>query len=151
VSKRVFVSYSHHDAALVTPVVHLLRATKDVVFFDADSIRAGKKWRTELSRALLGANLVVVFWCVHSSSSMEVASEYQAAIRAEKDLLPVILDSTPVPTELCEFQWIDFRELARKQHVNEEGENLDASLPFGLLVALALIIASSCCRYALAR
>jgi len=123
-SKRIFVSYSRRDAALVTPVVRLLRATKDVVFLDSDSIRPGKKWRTELSAGLMNANLVVVFWCLHSSESLEVAKEYKAAVRAKKDVLPVLLDSTPAPADLREFQWIDFRDLAREQHGNAEGSEV---------------------------
>jgi len=104
----------------VTPVVRLLRATKDFVFLDSDTIQAGRKWRAEIAGALRNASLVVVFWCRHSSESSEVETEYQAAIAAEKDILPVLLDSTPMARALMEFQWIDFRELAREQHLDLE-------------------------------
>ena len=115
-SQRIFVSYSHEDASLVTPVVRLLRATRDFVFLDSDTIRPGKKWREELERALGDASLVVLFWCMHSSESSEVEAEYQAAVAAEKDILPVLLDSTPLQYGLDEYQWIDFRELVGGQH-----------------------------------
>jgi hypothetical protein len=127
-SQRIFVSYSHHDAPLVAPVVRLLRATKGLVFLDSDSLTPGKRWRTELSASLLDANLVILFWCLHSSESQEVAKEYQAAVRGEKDVLPVLLDSTPVPPNLREFQWIDFRELARDQHGNVGGSRAQDAL-----------------------
>jgi len=113
---RVFISYSHADATLVTPVVGLLRATKDFVFLDADTIRPGQKWRAEISEALANASLVVVFWCRHSSVSAEVEAEYRAAMDANKDILPVLLDSTPVTPPLRDFQWIDFRQLAGGNH-----------------------------------
>jgi hypothetical protein len=115
-SHRIFVSYSHHDAVLVTPVVRLLRATRDLVFLDADSIRPGTRWRAGIADALREASLVVVFWCRHSHESAEVKTEYRTAVRARKDVLPVLLDSTELPPDLTEFQWIDFRELARERH-----------------------------------
>ncbi len=104
----------------MTPVVRLLRATKDFVFLDSDTIQAGRRWRAEIAGALRNASLVVVFWCRHSSESSEVEVEYQAAIAAEKDILPVLLDSTPIAPALTEFQWIDFRELARERHLDLE-------------------------------
>jgi len=112
----IFVSYSHQDARLVMPVVRLLRATEGLVFLDADSIKPCKKWQQEITKGLETAKLVVVFWCNHSGQSAEVKKEYAAAIAGGKDLLPVLLDSYPVPDDLAEFQWIDFREIVGPAH-----------------------------------
>lgn len=49
---NVFVSYSHDDAALVTPIVKLLRVNKALVFQDLDSIELGKRWREQAGRAV---------------------------------------------------------------------------------------------------
>ena len=113
---NVFVSYSHDDAVLVTPIVKLLRVNKALVFQDLDSIELGKKWREQAGRALAEAHLVVLFWCVHSSHSGEVESEYRSALKTGKDLLPVLLDATPLPADLSEFQWIDFRGTVGANH-----------------------------------
>lgn len=128
-SQRVFISYSRQDAPLVTPVVGLLRATRDFVFLDADTIAPGRKWRAEIDSALRDASLVVVFWCRHSSESMEVQSEYRTAIAADKDVLPVLLDSTPVAGDLAEFQWIDFRELAGERHAGPASDDRVSRVP----------------------
>ena len=113
---NVFVSYSHADASLVAPVVKLLRVNKSLVFQDIDSIRPGKKWQGEIATALAESHLVVVFWCDHASRSNEVSKEWQTAIEQEKDLLPLLLDTTPLPPELAEFQWIDFRGTVGANH-----------------------------------
>lgn len=120
---QIFVSYSHLDAALVIPIVRLLRATKGWVFLDSDSIQPGKKWRGQIDEALRTATLVVVFWCRHSNESSEVEQEYQSALIAQKDVLPVLLDSTELPPALGAFQWIDFRQLGGQMHDDsiEEG------------------------------
>ena len=116
----VFVSYSHADASLVAPVVKLLRVNKSFVFQDIDRIQPGKKWRSEIAKALTEAQLVVVFWCGHASRSNEVSKEWKAAIEQEKDLLPLLLDATPLPPELGEFQWIDFRGTVGANHSSIE-------------------------------
>jgi hypothetical protein len=139
----IFVSYSHEDAALVTPVVRLLRATEGLVFQDSDSIGPGKRWRQELDAALVGADLIVVFWCRHSSRSAEVRREYAAAITAGKNVLPVLLDSTPVPENLSEFQWVDFRELAGDGHASawNSVRQLPKRYLFAGLIALLVLAA----------
>lgn len=112
----VFVSYSHADEALVDPVVKLLSVNDALVFQDKKSIPPGKRWRNEIARALAGARLVVVFWCDHSHRSTEVAAEWRAALDQDKDLLPVLLDATPLPPELGEYQWVDFRSTVGPAH-----------------------------------
>ena len=126
---RLFISYSHLDAELVIPVVDLLRETDAFVFIDSQNIRPGTKWRMELSAALKESNIVVVFWSQHSNASAEVEREYQEAIRAKKDILPVLLDSTPLPFDLTEYQWIDFRKLARKQREYAKKEEAQMPIP----------------------
>jgi hypothetical protein len=121
---QIFVSYSHLDAALVIPIVRLLRATKGWVFLDSDSIQPGKKWRGQIDEALRTATLVVVFWCRHSNESSDVEQEYQSALIAQKDVLPVLLDSTELPPALGAFQWIDFRQLAGQMHDDSIEEDI---------------------------
>ena len=113
---NVFISYSHVDAALVAPVVRLLRVNRSLVFQDSDRIPPGKRWRGEIAKALARSNLVIVFWCHHASRSNEVSNEWRAAIELAKDLLPLLLDSTPLPSELADFQWIDFRATVGTNH-----------------------------------
>jgi hypothetical protein len=117
-TSNVFVSYSHADATLVAPVVKLLRANRSLVFQDIDSIQPGKKWRSEILKGLAESDLVVVFWCDHASRSEEVCTEWKAAIEREKDLLPLLLDATPLPPELGDYQWIDFRETVGANHAS---------------------------------
>ncbi|MBC8870482.1 MAG: protein kinase [Planctomycetes bacterium] len=115
-STNVFLSYSHADASLVAPVVKLLRLNQSLVFQGIDDIQPGKRWRGEISRGLDESQLVVVFWCEHASRSRKVAREWKAATEKDKDLLPLLLDGTPMPPEMSEFQPIDFRETVGPNH-----------------------------------
>lgn len=115
-SPRIFVSYSHVDRPLVAPVVEVLRASENYVFFDSDSIRPGKKWREELEAAIANSDKIMVFWCEHSEASIEVGKEIGIALGRGKDLLPLLLDSTALPPRLGEYQYIDFRAAFGRAH-----------------------------------
>ena len=117
-STNVFVSYSHVDVSLVSPVVKLLRVNKSLVFQDIDTIEPGKRWQGQIAEALAESQVVVVFWCTHASASNEVSNEWHAAIEQRKDLLPLLLDGTPLPPQLAEFQWIDFRGTVGANHAS---------------------------------
>ncbi|MET0648524.1 MAG: toll/interleukin-1 receptor domain-containing protein [Pyrinomonadaceae bacterium] len=68
-------------------------------------------WSHEISRSIRASEIVFVFWCVHSSDSREVEAEYKYAIEQGRPVVPVILDETPLPDVLSQYQGIDFRVL----------------------------------------
>ena len=108
---NIFVSYSHTDGHLVKPVVEILRITEAFVFLDIDTLRHGKRWRDQVQGAIDSASTVVVFWCHHSSESEEVANEISFGLARGKDFLPILLDGTPPPPALAEFQYVDLRKV----------------------------------------
>lgn len=116
--KRFFVSYSHDDQKLVVPVVALLRSTPTDVFLDVDTIEPGDDWWKRVQDALDSTSSFVIFWCSHASDSTVVKQEWEFALDKGKRIIPVLLDSTPLPTRLAVFQWIDFRSFATSLHPN---------------------------------
>jgi hypothetical protein len=114
---NIFVSYSPADNELVSAIVSLLCASNSaLVYCDADSIRASDRWREELGSAISEANLVLVFWCHHSHTSYEVRKEFALALEQGKDVLPLLLDGTPLPSKLADRRYIDFRARAGVIH-----------------------------------
>ena len=131
---EVFISYSRQDEPIVVPIVRLLRlGERGIVFLDLDSIEPGELWRGKLEDALRAAKYVVLFWCSHSSNSREVEREYRAALATGKCLVPVLLDKTPLPPGLSEYQWIDLAALAGATH--SHAPSAPSSNPFADLVA----------------
>ena len=112
----VFVSYSREDGWLVKPIVDVIRATGSLVFRDEDSIAPGKRWRLEVTSAIAGCDAMLVFWCEHASESTEVKSEYIHALCLDKVCIPILLDATPLNSELEVYQAIDMRALALSGH-----------------------------------
>ena len=134
---RVFISYSRKDLHLIEPVVDLLRATRDMVFHDVDTIRPGKRWRAELDEALVDTNLLVVFWCRHAAGSKYVREEYEAAMAKGKDVLPLLIDDTPLPPSLADFQFIDFRTSIGSSHTYRRWMVIGGALSAVLLAGAA--------------
>ena len=107
---NIFVSYSPADNELVSAIVSLLCASNSaLVYCDADSIRRSGRWREELEAAISEANVVLVFWCHHSNTSYEVRKEFALALEQGKNVLPLLLDGTPLPSRLAGRRNIDFR------------------------------------------
>lgn len=150
---NVFISYSHKDSTLVKPVVSLMRAMRGTVFFDLDSIPHGLEWRDRLNGAIADTQLVVIFWCHHSCASEEVTWEYEKAIDYKKNVLPLLLDSTPLPQKLLAYQWLDFRAVIGLRHeiiiwVLRIGEMFRV-LTLGLLLGGSLLLATALFLYLL--
>lgn len=109
---RVFVSYSRVDKDLVAPIASVLRISTDI-FRDEDDITPGKRWNEEIEKSLLRSRVVLVFWSRAASESQYVESEYTSAIANGKDVVPILLDDTPLASPLNQYQWLDFRPFLR--------------------------------------
>jgi len=117
----VFISYSHEDTGLISPVVKLISAMRDdLVFQDTKDLRPGGKWEDQLLGALDQAEIVIVFWCRHSANSDYVKNEYEKAIAGNKEVLPVLLDDCQVSKGLSAYQWIDLKNVV--SHKKEDHE-----------------------------
>ena len=108
---NIFISYSRKDREIVAPLTTLMRITGASVFRDEDCITPGKQWRVVLTESLSAARTVVVFWSENSAESGPVRDEFSSAIESEKDVVPVVLDDTPVNESLSDYQWLDFRPM----------------------------------------
>jgi len=119
---HLFISYSRDDGQIILPIVQLLRVTESKVFLDVDSIAPGERWQEQLEVALARADKVCVFWCLHSRTSEWVEREWRFALRENKKIIPLLLDSTPLALELSEYQYIDFTKFVEGSlHPTKDG------------------------------
>ncbi len=121
---EIFVSYSHKDARFVKPMMQMLRPTGASVFRDEDGIEPGTKWAAVIAEAIEGCRLVYLFWCSHSADSGEVKKEYEQALALKKGIVPLLLDDTPLPATLSEYQWIDLRPV-----IGAHEEKVEVKIP----------------------
>jgi hypothetical protein len=143
---NIFVSYSPADKELVSAIISILCASNSaLVYCDADSMRAGGRWREELGTAIAEANVVLVFWCHHSHTSYEVRKEFALALEQGKDVLPLLLDATPLPSKLADRRYIDFR--ARVGAIHEGSPEQEESGDLAERVEADRLIASDISRH----
>ncbi len=103
-SRTVFISYARTDRAAVDQAVDLLRAGGVRVFLDVASIEFGARWKDALMNALRRCERVMVFWSRAAAASEWVEREWRYALELGKKIVPTLLDPTPLPPELAEFQ-----------------------------------------------
>jgi hypothetical protein len=110
------ISYSRVDQPQVRAVVSLLqtalRGFERAVFWDGD-LEPGDLWFEELKSHIDEAPQLFVFWCDHSSRSDQVRREFLYAFERKKQVIPVLLDDTPLSTELAAIHGIDLRRAIR--------------------------------------
>jgi hypothetical protein len=142
---NIFVSYSPADNELISAIVSILCASNGaLVYCDADSLRTSGRWRDEVGTAISEANVVLVFWCHHSHTSYEVRKEFALALEQGKDVLPLLLDSTPLPSKLADRRCIDFRARVGVMHEGSPEEEPD---PAGRAEADRLMASDTSGRY----
>jgi hypothetical protein len=100
----VFISYAREDSQWVYRAADLLRAGGAEVFLDAQDIPFGDRWKDRIVSTLNEVERVLVFWSEHAAKSEWVQREWRLALDLRKRLVPVILDRTPLPPLLREFQ-----------------------------------------------
>lgn len=101
--RTVFISYSRKDSVQVEKAVDLLEAGGADVFRDLDDIQYGDRWEDVIRKQLADAERVLVFWSLNAQLSEWVQREWSIAINMQKRVVPILLDQTPLPTELQQF------------------------------------------------
>ncbi|MEZ0257653.1 MAG: TIR domain-containing protein [Chthoniobacter sp.] len=132
--KRFFASYAREDRAMVQPVLALLRAANPDAFLELDAVLPENRWPERLDAALMEATTFIVFWSWHASKSEFVKGEWQSALAAQKEIVPVVLDTTPLPEPLQARSSVEFNDLAR---MKENRGAHTAALLGGVVLILA--------------
>jgi hypothetical protein len=102
--RSIFISYAHEDRPQVEPSAELLRAGGVQVFIDVRGIDYGDRWQDVLRGALEKCERVMVFWSLAAQASEWVDREWRYALSLGKRIVPPLLDRTPLPDELKQFQ-----------------------------------------------
>ena len=102
---RYFGSYARTTHKVVEMFVRMLSIAAEV-FLDTN-IPGGTIWRNVIYEELKVADAVLVFWSEAAAKSEWVEWEWKMAIELKKPIYPLLLDETPLPAELAEFQSVD--------------------------------------------
>lgn len=78
--RRIFVSYSHRDAEIVTHIGMVSRLLGDEFVRDCTHLRAGEVWSEQLEALVRSADVFQLFWSTNSMSSPFVRQEWEYAL-----------------------------------------------------------------------
>ena len=73
------------------------------------SLPPGVSWRPAMAAAICGGSLVLVVWSERAAASAEVRREIDTAMVCRVPVVPVLIDSTPLPGLLSDINAVDWR------------------------------------------
>lgn len=101
------VLYARPDAAIAQRA-HALAAVYGLAVIDRQ-VQPGAHWRQAMAGAICGAGRVLLVWSRHAADSAEVRREIDTALVCRVAVVPVLLDSTPLPGLVADVQAVDWR------------------------------------------
>lgn len=107
----VFISYASADRERVLVIVGALRDAGVMCWLDQHDIAGGANWGGSIAGAIEGCAALVLMSSQASLASRNVRQEIALAWRHEKPLVPLLLDTTPVPNDIAYWlataQWVE--------------------------------------------
>jgi hypothetical protein len=107
--KRLFISYSRDDQALVQAMERIFSEYPELsTFVDYKSEVAGDDWKKVIEDSITAADALELFWSPHAAKSDSVRDEWEYALKINKPVIPVIFGrprpEIPEPLADCDFQ-----------------------------------------------
>jgi hypothetical protein len=106
-SKKLFISYSHHDQVFVKKLASHLAEQGNIVWWDY-SIRGGQEWDREIEKAINECHHFLVVLTPHAVDSKWVRQEILFAGNKGKNIIPLLLTDCEMPILIIEKQHISF-------------------------------------------
>ncbi len=106
----LFLSYSRREVTFADSLSDHLETLGYEVWVDFKSIPLGDDWQSAIDAGIDKAD---TFLLVVSSTALEspfVRHEWESALSQQKRLLLLIFEAAPLPAELADREWIDFRK-----------------------------------------
>jgi hypothetical protein len=100
----IFVSYARKDADQVARLLKLLNASISQVWIDKSGLKPGDQFPGAILDAIESSKWLMLVWSRNSRDSAWVEKEWSHALSLEKQIIPIRLDSTPLPATLSNTQ-----------------------------------------------
>lgn len=106
-SAQTVVLYSRIDAVQAQRA-HALARVYGPAMIDRQ-VPPGLQWRPTIAGAICGARLALLLWSASAAASAEIRREIDTALVCGTDIVPILLDSTPLPGLVADVQAVDWR------------------------------------------
>ena len=106
----LFVSYSHKDERVVLPLVGMNEDLQQAAWVDYLHTTPGSEWNNEHREAIENSYRLILLWSINSALSKNVEKEWRWALECGTSIVPVLLDDTPLPTEISNLHGVSLKE-----------------------------------------
>lgn len=101
------VIYSRADS-VKAGLAHALSGVYGPALIDRQ-LPPGVPWRATISGQICEADRVLLMWSASAAASNEVRREIDTALQCRVPVVPVLIDSTPLPGVVADVQAVDWR------------------------------------------
>ena len=126
---KLFISYAREDLKICKKIEQALCEKGISVWRDQQSIYGGQQWPKAIGEAISSSDFFILVWSRHSAASHFVEFEWNTAVALKKNVIPCLLDETPLPASLRAINGIfcdDFEEALPKIFHSLKAENVGA-------------------------
>ena len=110
----LFLSYSRREAPFVDALAAELEKNGYQVWLDYKSLVPAKPWADQIENGIVAADTVLFVVSEAALTSKYVEMEWKQAIKLDKRIVLVLFESTKLPSELTQYEWVDFRTAFEK-------------------------------------
>ena len=108
---KLFISYAHADREMVIQVSKELQDAGHEVWIDTHGIQGGTLWGSEIAKAIINCDVLLLFLSPRSVRSDYVRREVDIAFDEKRKILPIMIERVDIPVELdyqlAGIQYID--------------------------------------------
>lgn len=104
---QTVVIYSRADSAQADRA-HALASVYGPALIDRQ-LQPGVPWRATIAGQICAADRILLVWSASAAASAEVRREIDTALMCRVAVVPVLLDSTPLPGLVADVQAVDWR------------------------------------------
>ncbi|MCW9059955.1 MAG: toll/interleukin-1 receptor domain-containing protein [Gammaproteobacteria bacterium] len=106
----LFISYSHKDKRIVYPLVDMNEDLQRAAWVDYLHTTPGSDWNEEHKSAIKRSYRLILLWSVNSAQSKTVEKEWRWALKCGTQIVPVLLDETPLPPEVSHLHGVSLKD-----------------------------------------
>jgi predicted nucleotide-binding protein len=140
-TRKIFISYNHHDQVCATKLALELKQQPDVdVFIDHWDMSAGESLLDRIEKAIDESSFLIVLLSSNSVESKWVETELQYAFLKQQEqrmrIIPVIIDECKLPSQVAGSLCIDMKPTSDRERSMQYLVNaIRGHKPFSKLVS----------------
>jgi hypothetical protein len=115
--QKLFISYSRYQTPFIDRLAAELEKAGYPLWLDYRSLVPAKPWYDQIKAGIIEAEAFLLVVSKGSISSPNVAPEWKLALELKERVILLIFEAVPLPPELQNCEWVDFRSDFKKSLV----------------------------------